>query len=201
MQHEIRFYQMQEENKQAIGEIYEKFWKELYLVAFRHLRSEEDVEDILHDIFLSLLTGKIILEKDESIRAFLHMRLKSRIINFHRKQFIQASYKTQESNREEIADTDSETKLMARELEGLVQEEIDRMPEKMKQIFLLSRNEFLSNEEIANQLNLSNQTVRNQMSSAIKRIRIAVNLYGQDTISPAALHTLITISTLLLIPH
>ncbi|WP_442589525.1 sigma-70 family RNA polymerase sigma factor [Pedobacter sp. AW31-3R] len=192
---------MQEENKQAIGEIYEKFWKELYLVAFRHLRSEEDVEDILHDIFLSLLTGNIILEKDESIRAFLHMRLKSRIINFHRKQFIQASYKTQESNREEIAHTDSETKLMARELEGLVQEEIDRMPEKMKQIFLLSRNEFLSNEEIANQLNLSNQTVRNQMSSAIKRIRIAVNLYGQDTISPAALHTLITISTLLLIPH
>lgn len=192
---------MQQEKKQVIGDLYEKFWKELYLVAFRHLRSEEDVEDVLQDVFLSLLTGNITLEKEESIRAFLHLRLKSRVINFHRKQFVQNTYKEQQASKNELADTDSETRLMNRELEDLVQEEINRMPEKMKEIFLLSRNELLSNEEIANQLNLSNQTVRNQISSAIKRIREAVNIYDRHDLSPASLNILITIGALLLISH
>jgi DNA-directed RNA polymerase specialized sigma24 family protein len=70
---------MQGEKNQLIEKIYDKFWKELYIVAFRRLRSEEDVEDILHDIFLSLLEGDIKLENDASMRAFLHQRLKSRI--------------------------------------------------------------------------------------------------------------------------
>lgn len=187
--------------KQAITAIYEKFWKELYTVAFRRLRSEEDVEDILQDIFLSLLTGEVALDNDDSIRAFLHLRLKSRVINFHRKQLLHITYEEQQVSKTELADTDSETRLMSRELEGIVQEEINRMPEKMKEIFLLSRNDLLTNEEIANQLNLSNQTVRNQISSAIKRIRAAVNQYGQDMYSPAVLNTIITISSLLLINH
>jgi RNA polymerase sigma-70 factor (ECF subfamily) len=194
---------MQEEKKQLVERIYDKFWKELYVIAFRRLRSEEDVEDILQDIFLSLLTGDVKLNNDESIRAFLHQRLKSRIINFYRKQLVHLTYKDNESLKTELSDTDSETRMMTRELETLVQQEIDRMPEKMKAIFLLSRNELKTTEEIATQLNLSNQTVRNQISSAIKRIRVAVNHYNQSEISlsPEMLHIAITIGALMLIKH
>jgi RNA polymerase sigma-70 factor (ECF subfamily) len=192
---------MQAQKRQLIENIYGKFWKELYVVAFRRLRSEEDVEDLLQDLFLSLLTGDVKLDNDESIRAFLHQRLKSRIINFYRKQLIQLAYEEKEATKSEIADTHSDTPLLTRELEAVVQEEINRMPEKMKQIFLLSRNDLKTTEEIAIQLQLSNQTVRNQISSAIKRIRVAVNDYKQADVSPASLHIAITIGTLLLIKH
>ena len=195
------FWKMQEQKRQLIETIYGKFWKELYIVAYRRLHSEEDVEDILQDLFLSLLTGDVKLDNDESIRAFLHQRLKSRIINFYRKQLIQLAYEEKEAIKSEIADTDSDTPLLTRELEAVVQEEINRMPEKMKAIFLLSRNDLKTTEEIANQLQLSNQTVRNQISSAIKRIRIAVNDYKQADVSPASLHIAITIGALLLIKH
>ena len=192
---------MHEEKKQLIEKMYDKFWKELYIVAFRRLRSEEDVEDILQDIFLSLLTGDVKLDTDESVRAYLHRRLKSRVINFYRKQFIQVAYEEQEALKSEQSDTGSESRLMSRELEAVVQEEINRMPGKMKEIFLLSRNDLKTTEEIANQLNLSNQTVRNQISSAIQRIRNAVNDYGQADLSPVMLNITITISALLLINH
>ncbi|WCT13401.1 sigma-70 family RNA polymerase sigma factor [Mucilaginibacter jinjuensis] len=192
---------MQEQKRQLIENIYGKFWKELYIVAFRRLRSEEDVEDILQDLFLSLLTGNVNLDNDDSIRAFLHQRLKSRIINFYRKQLIQRAYEEKESVKSEIADTHSDTQLLSRELEAIVQQEINRMPEKMKEIFLLSRNDLKTTEEIANQLQLSNQTVRNQISSAIKRIRTAVNDYKQADVSPTSLHIAITIGALLLINH
>jgi RNA polymerase sigma factor (sigma-70 family) len=192
---------MQEQKRQVIENIYGKFWKELYIVAYRRLRSEEDVEDILQDLFLSLLTGDVKLDSNESIRAFLHQRLKSRIINFYRKQLVQLAYEEKEAIKSEAADTDSETSLLTRELEAVVQEEIDRMPEKMKEIFLLSRNDLKTTEEIATQLQLSNQTVRNQISSAIKRIKVAVNDYKHADISSASLHIAITIGALLLINY
>lgn len=192
---------MHKEKKVAVGELYEKYWKELYIVAFRRLQSEEDVEDILHDIFLSLLTDDIYLHSDASIRAFLHQRLKSRIINFYRKQVVQSTYAQEAIYTGEPTANDSNNYVMSRELEGVVRGEIDRMPEKMKEIFLLSRNDMLSSEEIATQLNLSNQTVRNQISMAIKRIRLAIKVYDQDGLSGTALDTMISLACLVLINH
>jgi RNA polymerase sigma factor (sigma-70 family) len=178
--------EMKKEKRQIVSELYEKFWKELYIVAFRRLGSEEEVEDILHDIFLSLLTEDVLLDNDTSVRAFLHLRLKSRIINHYRKQLVRSSFAKDEQYRMDISTSDNYT--LHRELEGIVQEEIAKMPGKMKEIFLLSRNNQLSNEEIATQLNLSNQTVRNQISMAIKRIRLAVQGYHHP-----AINTIITI--------
>jgi RNA polymerase sigma factor (sigma-70 family) len=186
------------EKKQFIEHIYHKFWKELYVVAFRRLRSEQDVEDILHDIFLSLLTGNAMLDNDESVRALLHLRLKSRIINFYRKQLIQITYQEQEALKSDLSDLDSDSRLMGLELGSIIQEEINRMPEKMKEIFLLSRNDLKTTEEIATLLNLSKQTVLNQISAAIKRIRAAVSVYGQPGLQPAALYIAITLGVLLL---
>ncbi len=192
---------MQTEKRQAIELFYDKFWKELYIVAFRRLRSEEAVEAMLQDIFLSLLTGDVDLQNESSVRAFLHLRLKSRIINFYRKQLIHFTFEQDAALKSELADRDSETRLMTRELEVVVMDEITRMPEKMKEIFLLSRNELKTTEEIAVQLNLSNQTVRNQISTAIKRVRVAVNNYSQQDLAPAAVHIVVTIGALLLIKH
>jgi len=193
---------MQEkEKKQFIERIYHKFWKELYAVAYRRLRSEEDVEDMLQDIFLSMLTGNYQLVNDDSVRALLHQRLKDRTINFYRRQLTRLTFEVQESFKDELSDLDSESRLMNRELEIVVQEEIDRMPEKMKEIFLLSRNELLTSEEIAIKLDLSSQTVRNQISSGIKRIRTTLALYGNADISPASLNVILILGALLLSSH
>jgi RNA polymerase sigma factor (sigma-70 family) len=192
---------MQTEKRRLIELFYDKFWKELYIVAFRRLRSEEDVEDILQDIFLSLLTGDVDLRSESSVRAFLHLRLKSRIINFYRKQLIHYTFEHDAALKSELADEDSETRLMTQELEVVVMAEIKRMPEKMKEIFLLSRNELKTTDEIALQLNLSNQTVRNQISTAIKRVRVAVNNYSQQELAPTTVHIAVTLGVLLLINY
>jgi RNA polymerase sigma factor (sigma-70 family) len=122
-------------------------------------------------------------------------------INALRAELIHVTYEEREALKSDLADDDSESRLMNRELETVVQEEINRMPEKMKEIFLLSRNDLKTTEEIATQLNLSNQTVRNQVSSAIKRVRLAVNDYGKADIAPAALNIVITIGALMLIKY
>ncbi|TZF81341.1 hypothetical protein FW774_18890 [Pedobacter sp. BS3] len=62
-------------NKHIIDDVYNTYWKELYIVTYRRLKSEEDVEDILQDIFVSIIQNPAILEREGSIRAYLHQAL------------------------------------------------------------------------------------------------------------------------------
>jgi RNA polymerase sigma factor (sigma-70 family) len=181
--------------------MYNKFWKELYIAAFRRLRSEEQVEDILQDLFLSLLESDFDLENENSVRALLHTRLKSRIIDFFRRELLKVSFENQEARQSEMDGTFSDTRLMNRELESIVMQEINNLPEKMKEIFLLSREAMLSNEEIALRLNISDKTVRNQLSTALKRIRGTVQDYSSGELEPASVNLVITLAALLLIKH
>ena len=185
--------------KELITNVYNKFWKELYIVAYRRLQSEQDVEDLLQDLFISLLDGQVVLESEHNLRAFLHKRLKSRIIDFYRKALLKNTFELHESPlTEEASMEQTDTRLLHRELEEIVKREIENMPEKMKEIFLLSREEQLSNEQIAQQLNLSNQTVRNQVSTALKRIRTSVESYQSDALQPSAFNLVVVIATLTL---
>lgn len=162
------------DKRQRIIVIYNKFWKELYVTAFRRLQSEENTEDILQDLFLSLLEKDVILDSDQSIRAFLHTRLKSRIIDFYRKEAIRTTYKERQTQMGESDVVYTDTRLLTHELEAVVQQEIDKLPTKMREIFRLSREESLSNDEIATRLDISGKTVRNQLSTALKKIRTSL---------------------------
>ncbi|WP_090783475.1 RNA polymerase sigma factor [Pedobacter sp. ok626] len=188
----------QQAKKQYITDMYNKFWKELYIVAFRRLRDEAQVEDMLQDLFLSLLEGDYNLENENAVRALLHTRLKSRIIDFFRKELLKINFENHEAGKSQADPHSSDDHLMGRELESVVMSEINRLPEKMKEIFLLSREEMLSNEEIASRLNISGKTVRNQLSTALNRIRLAVRQYGSAELRPASVTVIITIAALML---
>jgi RNA polymerase sigma-70 factor (ECF subfamily) len=165
------------DSKYTIAEVYALYWKELYVTAFRRLRSSADVEDVLHDLFLSLLHSPEVLEKDGSIRAYLHQSLKHRIIDNYRKAAVRPCVEQTDVLPECSSPLDSDVALLHHEVESLVMEEVNRMPEKMKAIYLLSRQEQLPNNEIASQLNISLQTVKNQISNALKRVRTALADY------------------------
>lgn len=177
--------------------MYNKFWKELYIAAFRRLRNEENTEDILQDVFLSLLESDFDFENEHSVRALLHKRLKSRIIDFFRKEILKVSFENQEALQNDYDDTYSDTWLLNNELEFIVQQEINNLPEKMREIFLLSREERLSNEEIATRLKVSGKTVRNQLSTALKKIRITIHKYNSVELNPSIVNIFITLSAVL----
>lgn len=182
------------DKRQRIIVIYNKFWKELYVTAFRRLQSEENTEDILQDLFLSLLEKDVVLDNDPSIRAFLHTRLKSRIIDFYRRETLRTTYQEQQTQVREPDLVYTDTQLLTHELETVVRQEIDKLPTKMREIFRLSREESLSNEEIATRLDISGKTVRNQLSTALKKIRTTVHEYYAVNLDTTILSLIITLS-------
>ena len=71
----------------------------------------------------------------------------------------------------------SEEDLIAKELGLLIDDTVEKMPEQRKKIYILSRNEGLSNEEIATQLNTTKRNVESQLSLALKEIRKTISCF------------------------
>lgn len=162
----------------SFDEIYDTYWRELYIVAYRKLRSRPEVEDILQDIFLSVAERIEVLQKRGSIRYYLHQALKNKIIDIYRKESVKKTFDVEWGwlFTEESVD-DAEARLITKEISTLIQNEVSGMPERMREIHQLSRDFHLTNTEIADRLGISVQTVKNQLGVAMRRLRGALEDY------------------------
>lgn len=152
--------------------LFERHWITLFRVANRILEDEELAKDVVQETFLSLYEGvsskEIIHVKAylfQSVKYQCFMQLRSgRISEKHlsRLQKVMASY-----SMEEQMDAD--------ELEAMINQKIESLPEKCRRVFYLSRFQLLSNQKIAEELNISPKTVEHHLTKALKSLRISID--------------------------
>lgn len=162
-------------DQSAFREIYDRYWELLYRQASKKLGDREDIRDIVQEIFLSLWRGRQVLQIQESLLQYLYTALRYKIIDHYRQREVRSRY--YEAVFVTADDSIVPEMLSYQELNNLVEAEISAMPPKMKKVFLLSRDEELNAVEIAARLSLSHQTVRNQISTALKRLRARLSAY------------------------
>lgn len=154
-------------------------YKQLYLPVLRFVQqwvgNTEDAEELTADTFVKLWNNRERFETLEYIRAFLHVTARNACINFL-KQLRVKTARQKELEEQLSIDTAPDFALqeIRQELMELIYAEVEQMPKKMKEIFLLSYAEGLKPSEIALRLNLSVQTVRNQKANAIRLLKIAL---------------------------
>jgi RNA polymerase sigma-70 factor (ECF subfamily) len=163
---------LKNQNILAFNELYSRYCKELYDAAYKRLLSRDDVQDIIQDIFISVWNNAENLDENISLRPYLFKSLKYKVIDsiYKNKSNSHISL-TDISEIDFIKDSRNYDPLLAKELEAFLNNEIDNLPVKMKEVFLMSRKHYLPNDEIAKQLSISSQTVKNQISLALKRLR------------------------------
>jgi len=162
----------------SLDELYDAYWKELYAVAYRKLRNRSDVEDILQDIFLSLGERPTVLERKGSIRYYLHQSLRNKVIDFYRREATKKTFDVEWGWLfDDIEAERTDNLLLHKELSTMIQTEVAAMPERMKHVYQLSREQHLEHSEIANRLGISVQTVKNQLGVALRRLRGALEDY------------------------
>lgn len=155
----------------AFNAIYERYSKPLYLYILSKTDRGETSKDVLQDLFTTLWEKRQALDIHLSLRSYLYQSVRHKIIDLYRKNATYRKYLQQliehfDAQPHNISET-YDYKAKAAE----VFEAINRLPERMKEIFMLSRFENLSIEQIASRLELSQQTVKNQISKALKILR------------------------------
>lgn len=139
------------------------------LCRFMHLYISEKtvVEELALDLFMHIWENRQTLQIQVSLKSYLFQAARNRCLNELRKQKNTVSL---DEISGEIIDAGVYS-LEETELQNLIQEAVLALPDKCREVFDLSRNESLSNREIADRMNISVKTVEAQITKAVKRIK------------------------------
>ena len=150
--------------------IFERHWQPLYAFVNKMITDQDQTKDVLQNTFLEVWKRKETLYADDSILPFLIKVAKNEVITLFRKDKVRLTGdEILISNLQREGLTDD--KLLATELQGAIESELIKMPVNMRKCFHLSRYEQKSIKDIAAELLLSEQTVKNNISEALKRLR------------------------------
>lgn len=164
---------LQKGDRTAFKQLFNRYQEKLLFYTIAIVKSKGMAKDIVQETFIKLWTNRHKLDPDQSLSGFLHTITRNMALN-HLKR---AGYdqKLRERIWEEIQEiqqrVETEEVLFGRESSKLVQEAIRQLPPRRKQIFKLSREKGLTHREIASQLDISPNTVKNQIVSALKEVQ------------------------------
>lgn len=151
------------------------------LVAFANTftRSPEDAREVVQEVFISVWQNVENLRADDNLKSYLFTATRNKSLNFIAKKKLQ-TVDAEPVVVERHHATHNEGASDAGELESVIFDEVQRLPEKCREIFILSRQEGLSYKEIAERLDVSPKTVENQIGIALTRLKKAVDDYRQE---------------------
>jgi RNA polymerase sigma-70 factor (ECF subfamily) len=172
------------ENMFAFDLLYKKYSRRLYKFGYSILKSQAEAEDLIQDVFLNLWKNRCNVEKDSSIKSYVFTIAYNSAISIIRKkakesEFVEYLKSLQELN---INEEPVNVELEYNELTNKLDEIIKALPQRQKEVYLLHRVEGLKYNEIAERLNISNNTIENHMSRALKTIREKLGSYSLKVI-------------------
>ena len=157
------------------ADIFRQHERPLYLLAFRLTKSHQQAKDIIQDVFLKLWEDRHRIGEIKNMEAWLYTLTENKIIDYLRKRASEMRLKAAVDQRMASLLDETETGLQAKESNQIIRKAIDLLPPQRKLIYQLSKEDDLSYQQIAGQLNISKHTVKNQLSSAVAFIRSFFN--------------------------
>jgi len=154
----------------AFTEIYNRYWAEMYYHTFRMLKDEDSSKDVVQDVFSSLWLKSSLINTNTKLSGHLYISVRNKVLNLIAHDKIKGDYLTEVAAFVTQA-TDETVLYDERQILEIVEAEIKNLPPRMREIFELSRKDNLSHKEIAEKLNLSDQTVKKQVQNALKIIK------------------------------
>jgi len=159
----------QEDDALAFAELYHRYWDKIFYLAANALDSGEEAKECVQDIFCSLWTRRHTLELNYSVYTYLAVAVKYRVINILNSAYHKRHHQhVVELEQVEIGTPSAETALLEKELFARLEKAVSLLPEKCQLVFRMSREEGKSHRQIAEELDISEKTVNNHLTKAIK---------------------------------
>lgn len=160
-----------EDDNLAFAEIYQRYKGVLFLHAHRILDSEEEAKDVLQELFTTLWTKRNAIVLKGSLSSYLYGAVRNRIFDLIAHKKVEEKYIRSLATFIDQGEWVTDQELREKELAELIEKEIAGLPPKMREVFELSRKKNLSYQEIANELQISDKTVKKQVNNALQILR------------------------------
>ncbi|WP_339337175.1 MULTISPECIES: RNA polymerase sigma factor [Croceitalea] len=157
-------------NLQAFQIVVEQFYDILYVYALGLVNERAVAEDIVQEVFLRLWSKKGKLFIETSLKSFLYRSIHNEFVDYYRKKKKEIDFLDRISLETVHTFIQLEDQDLVKKLEK-VNIAIELLPKKCREVFLLSKRDGLTNQEISQYLNVSKKTVEGHISKAFKVIR------------------------------
>lgn len=168
---------LQRGDSEAFAQIYTLYAPKLTAFASSKLTSLEEARDVIHDIFVHLWEQRTSIALTKGLSPLLFTSARNRIIDHIRRNSSREAYALQLKQLAVLYHGPDQL-LEAKDAQELIAVAIAEMPKRVREIYQLSREEHLSIPQIARKLQLSEQTVKNQLSLALSLLRKSVAIHA-----------------------
>jgi RNA polymerase sigma-70 factor (family 1) len=165
-------------NEQGYKKLFYSYYRKLCIYAESFVANRDIAEDIVQDTFYSIWEKRHELNIESSLKSYLYRSIHNGCIHYLRHLKVQEkhskfySLKLNEAQLLYNLNTDSTSSgLYRNELETMIKNAIESLPEKTRDIFLLSREKGLKNQIIADKLNLTVKSIEYHVSKALETLR------------------------------
>ena len=155
---------------QAFQKVFYATYPKVHAFAMGFIKNEADAEDVVQAVFIKLWTKRAMVSKVENMDSYLYTVTKNTVLNqlaSRKATTIDIQSLREIRNNEATA----QEQIEAQDLQLLIDMIVENMPPQRKTIYKMSREEGLSNDEIAERLGLQKKTVENTLNLALGQIR------------------------------
>ncbi|MCG8310804.1 MAG: RNA polymerase sigma-70 factor [Cytophagales bacterium] len=165
---------MQKSDPTGLDYLFDCYGGKLYNMSYSFLKSREDAEEAVQDVLLKIWQNRSKLEDDYSLEGYLFRITKNHLLNKirdkARKSLVSVDLRT------DVADGfATDQALLMEDMQLFLARVIEGLPSRRQRIFRMSRMQHMSNQQIAQELGISEKTVENQIGKALKYLRTYIN--------------------------
>lgn len=162
---------LKNEDYTAFDALFKKYSESVYTFSLSITKESYIAEDITQLVFIKIWQKRVILDEFLSFRSFLFRITYNEIITWIRKSNSEKRRISSFVSSSSFESDETASLVEFNSIKSLAEHIIDNLPEKRKEIFKLSREQGLTNREIAEKLDISVKTVENQMTAALKLLK------------------------------
>ncbi|WP_294479831.1 RNA polymerase sigma-70 factor [uncultured Bacteroides sp.] len=167
---------IKEGDTEAFASLYDCYWMKIYNFAELYIITPYEISEVVQDVFVKIWESRDSLDSEKNFDGFLFMITRNIIFNYSRKYFNELNFKMTVLKSVENS-YDIEEELDAADLKNCIDLLISQLPPQRQRIFRMSRDENLSNKEIADICAVSEKAIERQITLAVKFIKDNLSLF------------------------
>jgi RNA polymerase sigma-70 factor (ECF subfamily) len=158
-------------NLQAYEALFRRYYQILCSYSLKFVGDADTAEEIVQDLFYTLWEKRAELQINTSVKSYLYTAVHNRSLKFIQHQSVEYKYRKYYLQHESEIDSEPNDSANIGEMQQIIDQTLDSLPERCGKIFRLSRFEGLKYYEIAEKLSISVKTVEANMGKALKLLR------------------------------
>jgi RNA polymerase sigma-70 factor (family 1) len=163
---------LKEGDHAAYVEIYNRYHAALYIHAFKRLQVREDSKDVIQELFTNLWLKREELNLTGHLSGYLYTAVRNKIFDMLAKNRLKTSYIESIQKFADNGNISTDHLVRQNQLKTIIEKEIQALPPRTREIFELSRKGYFTHKQIAERLDISEQTVKTTVNNALKILRV-----------------------------